>query len=60
MQAGWNQPQGQQNRPNNPYVPLQQNQQSPGFGAGQRQPQQLAVNFDFNHISEMPTKYPRV
>lgn len=59
MQGARNQPQGQPNRPNNPYIPLQQNQQSPGFGGNQRPPQQLAANFDFNHISEMPSKYPR-
>lgn len=58
QQGGWNAPQGQPNRPNNPYVPVQQGLQSPGFG--QRQPQQLATNFDFNKISEMPTKYPRL
>ncbi len=57
--GGWNAPQGQPNKPNNPYVPVQQGQQSPGFV--QRQPQQqLASNFDFNRISEMPTKYPRL
>lgn len=49
MQGGWN------NQPRN-----QLGQQGPNqFGQNNQRQQQVAQTFDFNRISEMPSKYPR-
>lgn len=60
-QQGWGQP--NQNMPGNNRMVVPtgqpQQQQRPQFGQPGQQGGNMIQSFDFNRISEMPSKYPR-
>lgn len=62
QQGGWNAPrqgQGQPQGQGQGQRPPVQGQGQPMRNPNQNQPKQQGNNFDFHHISEMPSKYPR-